>query len=519
MAKRRAPRGRGRGPGRKPPGAFNRTPPRVPDVGIRTPIPFPVTEKAKAIANSTEALFGSLSVGAGPTITRYSSYPATALDPTKIVSIFNDADKGVGIYRYGEFCAQVLQRDGHLFAVDRSRRTAVTNKPFRVYACDESDDLARSLAQFMTAVVDNIDSFSRAVYSLLSANCVGYSAAEIIWAPGKVRFRGTDGKPVTVNGLFPRSLEWVHPKHFHFDYGSDEPLLDLGPDGWLPLPDTKFVYHLANGDGIAATRGYIRPAAWLHMLKHHGLRDWAVFLTLFGIPNIWAKIPREKWEDPLVKSSVQQALTDFGQGIPTILLDDIDIEIKPNQPGGGSNDVHSTLVGFCNAELSKVVNGETLTTELAQTGSYNASSTHQATLYDTVKADGDAVDGSIRGQLFRAVIKLNAPELARVLGHPPEDLFLANPKAEHVIEREVSPEARMNMLDVAVNKLRVPVGVSSVYRTFGFSPPAPGEEQIKGELTTITGGGAAVSAGVSEDKVEVPKEPPASPPPPAKPAK
>jgi hypothetical protein len=42
----------------------------------------------------------------------------------------------------------------------------------------------------------------------------------------------------------------------------------------------------------------------------------------------------------------------------------------------------SEALGFCNAELSKIVNGETLTTELSQTGAYNASSTYQATLYD-----------------------------------------------------------------------------------------------------------------------------------------
>ena len=43
------------------------------------------------------------------------------LDPTKIVSILQEADKGI-VLRYADLCHQVLQRDGHLFGVDRARR-------------------------------------------------------------------------------------------------------------------------------------------------------------------------------------------------------------------------------------------------------------------------------------------------------------------------------------------------------------------------------------------------------------
>jgi phage gp29-like protein len=201
----------------------------------------------------------------------------------------------------------------------------------------------------------------------------------------------------------------------------------------VPLPVTKFIFHWVNGDGIAATRGYMRPATWLHMLKQRTAADWGIFLALFGIPNIWAKIPREKFEDAQYKATIEQALRDFGQGLPTILFDDQEVTIQPAQAGGGSNDVHSKMVGFCNAELSKIVQGETLTTELSQTGGYNTSDTHEATLYDTVKADGDSLDGSVRGQLFRAVLLVNRYRLAEALGAPPDDILLAIPKCEHVI--------------------------------------------------------------------------------------
>lgn len=506
---------------------FSRVPPKVPDIGLQAPVIYPATPHGLDVIYSREALFGQISHSAGPSLTRYGSYPATALDPMKVYSIFQDADRGV-VLRYGEACMQILQRDGHLFTVDRARRVEVANKDFRVFPGDETDDLAKALAGFMHEAVQNIDSFDRANYSALSKNLVGYACNEIIWAPGKVRFRGLDGRPVVVQGLYPRQLAWVHPKHFHFDYGTDEPLLDMGQDGWLPLPETKFIWHVANGDGIASTRGYIRPVAWLHMMKHQALAAWAVYLNLFGIPNIWAKIPREKWEDPLFKSTLESALQKFGQGQPAVLFDDQDVTIQPASPGGGSNDTHSKHVGFCNAEISKVVQGETLTTELSQTGGYNTSDTHEATMYGTVKADGDTLDAEWRSQLFVATLKMNALGLARALGRSPEEILLACPRCEHVIERDVSPVQAAQILDIGVNKLGVKIGAGQFYRKFGWSPPAPGEEVLKGEPQIISADGAAVGSidaaeGIKNPKPPEEKTPPASPPaetkPPAPPAK
>jgi hypothetical protein len=163
------------------------------------------------------------------------------------------------------------------------------------------------------------------------------------------------------------------------------------------------------------------------------------------------------------------------------------------------------MVGFCNAEQSKIVQGETLTTELSQTGGYNTSDTHEATLYDTVKADGDGLDGSVRGQLFRAVLLVNRYRLAEALGAPPEDIVLANPKCEHVIEREITPFQRAQILDYGINKFGAKVGVSAFYRGFGFSPPAPGEDVLGGAPTTLTAGGKTVSTIDAGEGVDNPK--------------
>src|SRR5262249_35357257 len=85
---------------------FSVQPHRVPNIGSPTPTLYAPQPKALEIVNNKEAMFGSIATGAGPTVTRVSSYPATALDPTKIVSVFSDADKGI-VYRYAELAHQV----------------------------------------------------------------------------------------------------------------------------------------------------------------------------------------------------------------------------------------------------------------------------------------------------------------------------------------------------------------------------------------------------------------------------
>ena len=288
-------------------------PPRFSGVGLRTP-DFPFTnQRAQALVGKPEALEGRIAIGAGPMLDRYSSYPATQLDPLKIESILREADLGV-VYRYADMCKQVLERDAHLVGIDRGRRQSVANKPFLIQPKNDTP-LAKALTYFMREAIDGIDGFPDSIYQLQSANCVGYSASEIVWARGRVRFPGPRGM-VTLRGLFPRSLQSVHGKHFQFKQDSDEPLLDLGTDGAIHLPRHKFIFHRCAGDGIASTRGYIRSVVWLHFLKHCSLRDWAVFLHLYGIPQLYGHVDRGLWQDANMRRVLEQALIAYARATP-----------------------------------------------------------------------------------------------------------------------------------------------------------------------------------------------------------
>lgn len=452
--------------------------------GPTTPLPnYALTERVSS--GSPEALIANVSVGAGPLLTRVSSHPATNLNPGKIRSIFDEADLGI-CYNYGDFAYEVLWRDGHIYASDRERRAAVAGKEFRIHAANESD-LARSLRDFIEACVDGIDSFDQSMYSLLSAPMVGYSVEEQIYAAGKVHFRGPSGQQVALPGMYPRTLEWVHPKHFWFDFEKDYPLLDLGVDGKILLDQDKFIFHRANGDGITATRGWIRPVSWLHFFKTKGLTDWSVFLHLYGIPNLLAQIDRAKWQDPEFRAVLEAALRDWGGGNPAVIFKDM--QITPSTGVAGSDNAHAPYIGFMNSEIAKVIKGETLTSEAGMSGnSYALSQTHQDTFFATVKGDALGLAGTMRTRAFAAWIRVNRIGLQNLFGVGLEELLANAPRCGHAIEEETTPQQAAQILDVLVNKLRLPIGASSAYRRFSYSPPRPGEEVLKGAPITTPAG-------------------------------
>src|SRR5579871_4703275 len=167
---------------------FSRAAPRVPGVGMPPQTGYVADPKQAAKANAFDALFGRITYGAGPTLTRYSTYPATGLNPATIYAILQEADKGI-VYRFADLCEQVLERDAHMAGVDRSRRSEVSSKPFRIHALS-GERVAQLVANFIRAAVDQIDSFDSSIYALLGANCAGWSLAEIVWESGRLKFPG-----------------------------------------------------------------------------------------------------------------------------------------------------------------------------------------------------------------------------------------------------------------------------------------------------------------------------------------
>jgi len=477
--------------------------------------------EAAITKDELEALRGMIASAPGPLPTRLSTYSISALDPTKIDRILRNADLGVAIYEYADLCTQMRKRDAHLTGIDRQRRAGVANKPYMLAPSDDTDPIAIANTHLMRAAVNNVDNFPDAVYAALSKNCDGWSLTEMLWAPGTLRFRvpgpdGIGGKMVEVPGLWPRQLEWVHSKHTEFDTSrGDVPLLNVGSRGAIHLPRHKFIYMRAPGEGIAASRGYSRSVVWMHFFKHASMRDWVVFLHLYGIPFLQGKMDRKLFADEKMKAVLAEALENYGTGEERpILPDGLSIEVNDPVSISGSGEAHSKMWGVCCLEQSKAVLGVTLTTEASSGGAaYGLGVVHADAAQEVKVGDAMTTAADLRRDFHLAVLEHNAEAIARAyalagLRATPADIPARNPLGNFRTDREWSPETRLKIFTGAADA-GVEVSKAQIRHELQLDAPSSPGDTVKGKAVQVADGAAVVggadaSKGVHNEKDQAP---------------
>lgn len=453
----------------------------------------------KADANSPEALFGRISYNAGPIYTRNSTYPADALEPARIRAILRDADLGI-VWRKAEMDEQILERDAHLRGIDLARKVEVSGKPFRVQPRNESP-VSIALAGWCRGILEEIDSLDQAIEDLLSANGRGYAASEITWQFDLTRIQDGSGGSRMIETLTPTRLDYVHGKHFTFDQFTDEPYLIM-PSCNLSLPPGKFVFHATSGTGLIERRGFMRACVWLHAAKQWALRDWLIFLHLYGIPQLEGIVDEAKFQDDAARAVYEAALRDFGEGIPVLHADDFNIKITPPPPGGTAQSPHAAVIGWANSEMSKVVQGETLTTEVGGQGSYAIGDVHADVKHAIIQGDAKKLAKTIRSDLFYPLVQMNLEVLCKTLGARPEEIMKSIPTISWRIDRETTPEVRARIVSMAINEWGLEIDEEQQRDEFALNPPRPGTKPLPGIAQIIKPGEKAVGSVDASDGAE-----------------
>lgn len=481
------------------------TAPVVPGVGLIAPRQYADSNREiTRIIRSPEALLGSIATGAGPSLTAMSSYPADGIDPVQVVAIFRQADRGYPRLQ-SELYEQLIEGDGHLRAVAEARINGITaNKP-RVQAFNETP-VAKCVQAFVKAVLDEIEDFDRSLEALLWANGYGYAACEIVWGLKTIRFPTPDGKSATIEALCPVSLDWVHQKHFEFDLLTDERYLYLN-SGRQTLPPNKFVFHAASGAARTARRGYMRAATKLLAYKRWAERDWVNYCHIYGVPQLRGVYNGDTTQYFEHRDLYEKIMRDFGKGVPAIHGDDFKIQIDNPPPGGKSNDPQGAMIGWCNAEISKLVQHETLTTEMGGVGSYNASETHADVKHSVHLSDARKLADTERRDLLKPIVRLNAERLAAACRERPDDVIRATPFLMWRIDREMSPEVRARVYAIGVNELGSKLSEDQFMDEMGFDAPAPGKPGLGGKPVQVGTGGLVGSLEAARKGAEPPKDP------------
>lgn len=465
-------------------------PPDVPGAGVWDTFKQPwlsINEQQQDLLGSKDARYGRFSSRAGPTPASFSTYAGSGLTLDRIAQIHREVDTTGYMVRKSDCDLAVLRRDAHIHAVDRARRSAVFQSPFRLKPADNTPE-AQIVCDFVTQVIEDIDGFDSSAGELLLANAAGYSVQEIVRRPTRpLSIITGPGTRTVIDAETISSLEPVFNRHIRWDIVNDRAYLDMGGGGFVdPFCDEsghplhKFILHRAVGDGYARQRGYMFSGVYLHILKHQSIARWGAVLETYGVPTPYLTMDDgDGFASDEDRRDAETALKDHGLGIPAVIKRKWgELRHAPIPQGVDARGMHAALWGAINTELSKLIAGSTLQFELGGVGSYNASETHAATGEATQRIDAKLSAATYRTQLLRAIVDLNAEELARVLGISPDQVRALVPRCYWVIDRKADSTARLKQfIDGAASGLEI--DSDQVMDELDFRSPRPGGHALR----------------------------------------
>jgi len=310
---------------------------------------------------------------------------------------------------YGLF-EEALDKDAHLSALVNQRKAALLGWERSVVPADASPQAAR-VAEFVEEALEGIGTgdgpqatgcgFERGLSELLDAVPYGLAVSEVVWER-RAPVGGGSG------ALVPARLLSRHPRRFVFSAEGDLRLLtEAEPVKGEGLPKRRFMVFAPYGrheDPYGLPQ--LRCVWWLAWFKRQVLRFWVMYCEKYCTPTAVLRHPlgatdREQAAYRRIVGSLQQ---ETGLVVP----EGVGLELLEAQRGGGVES-YRELVNFANAEMSKALLGQTLTTEAGESGSYSLGKVHQAVREDIVRSDAQALTALLNGTLVRWIVDLNFP--------------------------------------------------------------------------------------------------------------
>jgi phage gp29-like protein len=435
---------------------------------------------------------------AAPTMTGirniYSSmHPSVGLTPERLTAILREAEFG-DPFLYLELAEEMEEKDLHYLAVLNTRKQAVSQLDLEVQpASNEKDDL-RAAALVRAMLANDALDLASAIVDMLDAIGKGFSATEIVWDSSNREW-------------FPRRLRWRDPRWFMFDWVSGEELLvrsfgNAGPsiavDGEAaargshfkgsglygalrgdigiqpmtePLLPYKFIVHMAKAKaGLPIRGGLARAAGWSYLFKNYVLKDWVTFAEVYGQPLRVGKYGAGATEQD--KQTLLQAVANIGTDAAAIVPDSMLIEFTEARQNG-SVELYESFCQYLDAQVSKVVLGQTLTTEVAPgAGSRAAAEVHDTVRRDILSADARRLAATLNRDLIKPIVDLNLGPRAN---YPRLQLGVAD------------DGDAVEFVDL-VSKLAdhgVRIGQQTVLQRLGIAEPAAGEPVLHPSGTPV----------------------------------
>ncbi|GAB6965968.1 DUF935 domain-containing protein [Komagataeibacter kakiaceti JCM 25156] len=332
-------------------------------------------------ATLTEEVSGARMVGLRPAVVPTDIGP---LSPELIGRTMRAADQGDSLM-WQILAEEIERRDPHYLSVLNTRKLAISQLPITVTPAS-SDAAHVKHADFVRGWVER-GILRRSLYDQMDALAKGFSVHEMEWH-------------MEAGNYWPAELTFRPQRWFDISMQDGEtimirddcatPALPSVADG-IPQPGFrnmepyKFVTHRhAAWSGLTIRGGLTRAAIWPVMFKLFTNRDWALFVQNYGLPMRVGKYTRDASDND--RKVLLRAVSDIAGGAGCTIPDSMQIEFPEPKTASSASDIHERRFRILNEELSKLVLGQTGTTESKQ-GAHASGQVHREVQVDIERAD------------------------------------------------------------------------------------------------------------------------------------
>lgn len=297
-----------------------------------------------------------------------------------------------------------VERDPHVAAILRTLKLTVASREWDIVPFDESGR-AKAIADFVRECLTSMEDFTQDLYELLDAEGKGFSVSEVIWEVGYESR--------------PKRLMHRPQRRFQFDAVTREPRLRTTADPYMGevLPERKFIIHRVSakyenpfGDALD------QSLYWMWLFKHTVLKFWMTHLDVASAPVPFVKIPPNSKEE--VKAEADDLAAKIRRGAAGRLPANFDIIWAEAQNSAQTAASYEAFIDACNAEMTKCVLGQTLTTEGSSksgAGSRALGEVHGDVLAMRTQFSSRALEATLNGSLIKWIVDAN---YAGVDGYP-----------------------------------------------------------------------------------------------------
>lgn len=411
----------------------------------------------------TDVIAGADMYGQRPAVI---ATPPIGLNPEVLGSALRAADAGDSL-AWQTIAEIIEEKDPHYQGVLGTRKRSVGQLPITVDAASP-DPAHEKHAEFIRDWL-RLGLVEHSSFDILDAIGKGFSVHELTWqlSPGCNRIVEMDYRP----------QRWFEPSYQDGETilirdDNADPAAPCAPGapsqpGFRDMPPYKFLVHKHKSwSGMTLRAGMTRTVAFFVMFKHFTSRDWGLFVQSYGLPLRIGKFGAGASEEQ--KRVLARAVFNLMGASGAIIPDSMQVDFIEPKHGAGSNDIHQRRCDWIDAQISKVVLGQTGTTDSKQ-GAHASGAIHRLVQEDIERFDASLLSITLQKQAVIPQIDLTFG--AQSMGQYPR-LRVGRPGEPSITEvtnalQWLGPQG-------------VTVRATEVRQRLGFSEPEDGDEVVGG---------------------------------------